>query len=333
MKTGNEEKYLKFYNSQRNKIEEKLLTSLKGKKPESLYEPGKYILSGGGKRIRPVMLLFSALAAGGKASRAYNAAVAIELLHNFTLVHDDIMDNADKRRGRLTLHRKYDVNTAIIVGDGLLAVAYEFLLKDCRDNTKVILQNFNKGLREVCEGQSMDNDFERIDDVTLNEYFKMIKKKTAALFEVCCSIGSVLGGASSEHVKRFAKYGMNIGIAFQIQDDLLDITAEESKFGKIIGGDLVEGKKTFLLLSALFKAKGAYKKDLMEVIKDKGAAKNKIAHIKNIYEELGVISDAENQIKKYSNLAMKSLGFLKTTDHHYYDMFYWLTNFLIKRNI
>ena len=245
----NNDNYIKLYEAERKKINKILSTSLKKRKPASLYEPGSYILNSGGKRLRPLLVLLSSKAVGGKFEKVYNAAAAVEMLHNFTLVHDDIMDNAEKRRGRLTLHKMFNHSTAILTGDSLLSIAYEYLLKDCNGNSKEVVSSFTHGLIEVCEGQSLDTDFESRKNVSLSEYIIMIKKKTAAMAEMCCRIGALLGGGTNSQVNALGNYGLNLGIAFQIQDDLLDISADEKKFGKTIGGDLVEGKKTFLFLS------------------------------------------------------------------------------------
>lgn len=295
------------YGSEIKKIDLMLDNLLNGRKPNSLYEPCKYILEGGGKRIRPFMVLASAKAAGGKFSKVYNAALAVEVLHNFTLVHDDIMDNSDKRRGRLTLHKKYDVNTAILAGDNLIAIAYENLLKDCNGNTNKIAKTFTRGIIEVCEGQSLDKEFELRKNVTIAEYKEMIYKKTAALAQMCCSIGAQIIKADNKTVSILENYGKNIGMAFQIQDDLLDLLADEKEFGKKIGGDLVEGKKTYLFLKSLEKAKGVDKKKLLKVIANKGILREEIPLYKNLYQKLGILEEAEKEIKKYTKLALKNL--------------------------
>jgi geranylgeranyl diphosphate synthase type II len=320
--------YIKIYETERKKINKILSNALKGRKPVSLYEPGSYILNSGGKRLRPLLVLLSAKAVGGNFKNAYNAAAAVEMLHNFTLVHDDIMDNADKRRGRLTLHKKYDHNTAILAGDSLLSVAYEYLLKDCNGSAKELISSFTHGLIEVCEGQSMDTDFELRKNVFLSEYIIMIKKKTAAMAEMCCRIGALLGGGSKDQVKALGDYGLNLGIAFQIQDDLLDISADEKKFGKTIGGDLVEGKKTFLFLEALEKSKGEDRKKLLKVIERKGIRSNQVLIYKQLYENLGVLDDATKAIRFYTNKALKSL---KLLDREKRKIFIWLADSLINR--
>ncbi|OGU67460.1 MAG: geranylgeranyl pyrophosphate synthase [Ignavibacteria bacterium RBG_16_36_9] len=320
--------YISLYETERKKINKILSFALKNRNPISLYEPGSYILNSGGKRLRPLLVLLSAKAVGGKINDAYNAAAAVEMLHNFTLVHDDIMDNADKRRGRLTLHKKYDHNTAILAGDSLLSIAYEFILKDCDGNAKEVISSFTQGLIEVCEGQSLDTDFELRKNVSLSEYILMIKKKTAAMAEMCCRIGALLGGGTKTQVNALGNYGLNLGIAFQIQDDLLDISADEKEFGKTIGGDLVEGKKTFLFLEALEKSKGEDRKKLLKVIERKGIRKNQVLTYKMVYEKLGVLDDARREIKGYTHKALRSINSLNEENK---KIFKWLADSLIHR--
>ena len=328
--TGDKSKFLALYERERIKVEERLSDALKNREPYSLYKPASYVLESGGKRLRPILVLFSAKAAGGKFSKAYNAAIAVELLHNFTLVHDDIMDNADKRRGRATLHKKYDISTAILAGDSLLSVAYEYLLKDSGDQLKEVLDSFTHGLVEVCEGQSMDKDFELLNEVSIDQYIMMIEKKTAAMAEMCCIIGANIACASKQEIKALAGFGKNIGIAFQIQDDLLDISGNESEFGKFVGGDLVEGKKTYLFLKAVEKAKGKDKKEFLSVIKRKGIKQEEIPKFKELYCKLGVLDDARSEIIRYSSKALSQLKYLKKLEDR--ELFIWLTDSLIKRN-
>jgi geranylgeranyl diphosphate synthase type II len=322
--------YGRFFSEELKKVELRISKLFKKENPDSLYEPCSYIIKSGGKRLRPLLVILCAKAVGGDIKNVYNAAVAVELLHNFTLVHDDIMDNADKRRGRTTLHKKYDLSTAILSGDSLLAFAYVNLLKDTMENDKSVLSSFTKGVVEVCEGQSLDKEFETNDKVTIDDYLIMIKKKTAALLEMCCSIGAQLGGGSIQQQNALAKYGRNIGMAFQLQDDLLDIIAEEAEFGKVIGGDLVEGKKTFLFLNALEKAKGKDKILLKSVIKNKGIKKEEVSKFKELFYKLGVIEDTEKEIIRYTKLALKETKVIESeTDR---NMLVWLASSLIKRN-
>ena len=330
MKPSFAEKYFLIYEKQRKIIDQRLSTALKNRQPSELYEPASYILGSSGKRLRPLLVILSAKAVGGRPKQVYNAAVAVEMLHNFTLVHDDIMDNADLRRGNLTLHKKYNLNTAILAGDSLLAVAYEFLLKDCRVNSREALSAFTHGLVEVCEGQSLDTEFETRKNVSLDEYIEMIRKKTAALAQMCCELGGYLVNGSKQDIKALSDYGKYLGIAFQIQDDLLDITADKVDFGKRIGGDLMEGKKTFLFIKAFEKAKGIEKEDLRKIIVNKGIRSNQIEKYKRLYEKLGVIEDAKYAILTYTNKALNSLENLSNKNE--VNIFHWLADSLIKRN-
>lgn len=304
----------KIYKQELSKIEKSLRTLLKVRKPKSLYDPCSYVLEGGGKRLRPFLVMLSAKAVDADFSKVKNAALAVELLHNFTLVHDDIMDNSDKRRGRLTLHKKYDMSTAILAGDNLIALAYECLLKDCNNNAKKVITTFNHGIVEVCEGQSLDKEFEIRANVSLNEYLEMIYKKTAALAEMCCSVGAQLGEGSIKQVKALSNFGKYLGMAFQIQDDLLDITAKETEFGKPIGGDLVEGKKTFLFLTALAKAKGKDTHALLKVVINKGIKKEEVFFYKELYDRLGILDYARKEIIKYTKLAVSNLNKLPNNE-------------------
>lgn len=323
-----EKKFNSVCSRELKRIDNILKKALAGRKPESLYKPAFYIIESGGKRLRPLLVLLSAKAVGGKCSDAYYAGAAVELLHNFTLVHDDIMDNADKRRGRPTLHVKYDDSTAILAGDSLVAIAYENLLKDCDGNAREIFGDFTKGLIEVCEGQSLDKEYETR-SVGLDEYIEMIRKKTSTMLQMCCTIGAKLGNGTDKEIKALASFGRNIGIAFQVQDDLLDITADETQFGKKIGGDLIEGKKTFLLINALYKAKGKDKLKLERLVLNKGINPEEVPGFRNLYEKLGVLKDASNEIKKYTGLALRSLKVLKNGEDR--EMFSWLAESLIKR--
>lgn len=327
---SNSGNYNNIYRTEISKIEKRLNLFIKGKEPKSLYEPCSYILNGGGKRLRPFLVLISAKAVGGKFKDVYNAAIAVEILHNFTLAHDDIMDNSPKRRGRKTLHKKYDVNTAILAGDNLIALAYESLLKDCKVNTKNIVSTFTKAVIEVCEGQSLDKDFELRKNVSISEYQRMIYKKTAALAEMCCSIGAQLCDASTNEIRAISNYGKNLGMAFQIQDDLLDIVGKENHFGKTIGSDLVEGKKTYLFLRALEKSNFKDRSELISIIKRKGITRSEIYKYSSLYLKLGVVKDAEKEIMKYTKLALKNLSSLK--DGEGKNLMIWLANVLIKRN-
>lgn len=323
-------KFKQLVETERKKVEKILGKALINRYPKSLYNPADYILQSPGKRLRPLLVLLSIKAVGGEFAQAYNAAAAVEMLHNFTLVHDDIMDNADKRRGRLTIHKKYDLSTAILVGDALLAVAFEYLLKDCQCDSKEMIAAFNHSLLEVCEGQSMDKDFELQKNVSMAEYILMIEKKTAALAEMCCKIGALIGNGSEKEIKALSSYGKNIGLAFQIQDDLLDITGNEKEFGKAIGGDLMEGKKTFLFIKALEKADRKNKTLLAKVIKNKGIKQEEVELYKNLYLKLGVIEDAQREIINYTDKALSGLKYIKNAESK--ELLTILADQLIKRS-
>lgn len=322
-------KYNLLYQKERKKINAILQATVRNRKPSSLYIPVAYIINSEGKRIRPFLVLLSAGAVGGNFNQVYNAAVAVELLHDFTLVHDDIMDNAEKRRGQLTLHKKYNKNTAILVGDSLLSIAYEYLLKDCNGYSKSIISSFTSGLIEVCEGQILDTDYEARKNVSLSQYLIMIKKKTASMVKMCCEIGATLGGGTEKEIKGIANYGFNIGIAFQVQDDLLDIIADENKFGKRIGSDLIEGKKTYLFIKALEKARGEDRKLLSKVVDNKGIRINQVKKYKELYERLGVIADARKTINYYTKKALNSLNVIKKISDK--EILVWLADGLLKR--
>jgi geranylgeranyl diphosphate synthase type II len=331
LKLSHDDKYYKnIYAKEIVKIETRLDKLLKDRKPKSLYDPCKYIITGGGKRLRPFIVLVACKAVGARFNDAYNAAIGVEVLHNFTLVHDDIMDNAHLRRGRPTTHIKFNLNTAILAGDNLIAEAYHSLLKDCKNNDKEVLETFTKGITEICEGQSYDKDFENKKNVTIKEYKMMILKKTAVMVQMCCSIGAQIGKGSPKEIRALENYGRNLGMAFQIQDDLLDIMGNEDEFGKSVGGDLVEGKKTFLFLKAFEKAKGNDLLDLEKVISNSGIRKNQIKKYRDLYIRLGVIDETIKEVEKYTRFALNSLKEIKENESK--EMLIWLANTLIKRS-
>lgn len=326
-------KYERRYNWYKELVNARLSNFIDKKNPAGIYDPLKYILDGGGKRIRPALLIFCCEAAEGKPYDALHAAVAVETLHNFTLIHDDIMDNADTRRGKQTIHKKWDRDTAILSGDALLGLAYESLLKTKSPRFGKIAKAFNKGIIEVCEGQSYDKEFELKNNVSLKEYIMMINKKTSQLLVCSAKIGVLIGNGKKSLLDAVENYALNIGLAFQIQDDLLDIQADEKKFGKKTGGDLREGKKTYLLLKALETIKDKKVKALLEsVIKNKGVKKESdILAIKNIYEKYGIINSALNEIEKYTTRANEYLGKIKNDKSRL--MLMWFSYMLLNRNM
>jgi geranylgeranyl diphosphate synthase type II len=229
-----------------------LLENQFDRNPRALYSPIDYIMSLGGKRLRPALLMMSANLFTENVTQSLPASFAIEVFHNFSLVHDDIMDEAPLRRGQPTVHHKYGINTGILSGDVMLIYAYQYLIKeDLGSNLKQIIEIFNQVATEVCEGQQMDMDFERREDVTIQEYLRMIEFKTAVLLAGAMQIGALIGGGSQEDAKHLYAFGRDIGIAFQLQDDILDTYGDPEKFGKKVGGDIAQNKKTFLVLKAL----------------------------------------------------------------------------------
>lgn len=325
-----DEKFKKAFNKETEKIDQRLIRLLKEKQPKSLYDPCAYVLKSGGKHLRGYLVLLSTKVVGGKYSQAYNAALSVEILHSFTLVHDDIMDNADKRRGVAALHVKYDVNTAILAGDSLIAVAYENLLRDCKNNTVSILNTFNQSVIDVCEGQSLDKEFEERLDVTIPEYIQMIEKKTGALIQMCCSIGGKISSADKEQIKALENYGKNLGLAFQLKDDLLDIVGDTEQFGKNVGGDLIEGKKTYMLLKALELANKKDKIELNKIIRNSGIKLAEIKKYKDLYLKYDVFEIALQEIKRYTDRAIKALKVLPDSIEK--EKLIWLAQLLIKRN-
>ena len=241
--------------------------------PSSLYEPNEYFLKLGGKRVRPVICLMGNELFDEITTDAWHVATAIELFHNFTLIHDDIMDKAPLRRGMETVHRKYGDSTALLAGDVMLVVAYDYLNKI--DNTIIhpILQLFNQTAKEVCEGQQLDMDFENRDSVSLKEYLQMIELKTSVLLAASLKMGAILGGAGERNQRLLYEFGRKLGIAFQVQDDYLDAFGDPGKFGKQVGGDIMANKKTFLHLHAAEIASDKQKQEMNRLMKDNGSGK------------------------------------------------------------
>ena len=256
--------------------------------PKFLYEPVRYALSAGGKRIRPVLCLMSAEMFGASADKAIDAALGLEIFHNFTLLHDDIMDKSDMRRGRPTVHKKWTENIAILSGDLMSLVACRSAAKTVANKERV-LETFLRTAIEICEGQQYDMDFETETDVSVDEYMKMINLKTAVLLAGSLKIGALIAGASESDCENIYQYGRYAGLAFQLQDDLLDTYGNAAVFGKPIGGDIAENKKTFLLINAINLASGSTKKKLLEWIsKENFDRDEKYNSVKAIYDTLNI---------------------------------------------
>ncbi len=274
--------------------------------PSGLYEPVKHIMSMKGKKIRPLLLMMSSDLFGGNVEQALNPAFAMELFHNFTLVHDDIMDNADIRRGIPTVHKLFGINTGILAGDVMLAYAYKYLIDIPVQTIPEVLRIFNKTAIEIFEGQQMDMDFEKREDVSETEYLKMIEYKTSVLLACSLQIGALLAGANNANQKKIYDFGINLGLAFQIKDDYLDTFGESEKVGKRIGGDILQNKKTYLLISALHKAKGKQLNELRALLQHENE-EEKIAGVKNLFNALGVKVDTEKRMDELYATARESL--------------------------
>jgi geranylgeranyl diphosphate synthase type II len=273
--------------------------------PGTLYDPNEYFLSMGGKRIRPVMCLMGNELFGEIIPDAYEVATAIELFHNFSLIHDDIMDKAPLRRGMQTIHEKYNSSTALLAGDVMLVVAYDYINKIHSRYLGNILRLFNQTAREVCEGQQLDMDFESSDSVDLDAYLHMIALKTSVLIAGGLQMGAVLGGAGEANQQHLYQFGKNLGIAFQIQDDYLDAFGDPEKFGKQVGGDILANKKTFLLIRALEKTTGAANAELRALMQSD--VPDKVSRVLTIFQDAGVDTWANSLKDQYLSSAFQHL--------------------------
>jgi geranylgeranyl diphosphate synthase type II len=276
--------------------------------PANLYEPIRYIMSLGGKRIRPVMVLMATELFTTEVNKALDVALAIETFHNFTLVHDDIMDNAPLRRGRQTVHEKWGNNNAILSGDVMMVESNKHLSKVNINVLKPVLDTFNATAQGVCEGQQLDMEFEQRSDVSIAEYLEMIRLKTAVLLGGAMKLGAIVGGASSADAELLYNFGENLGVAFQLQDDILDVYGNPEKFGKQVGGDIIANKKTFLHLKTLSLAQENEKESLTSITDNKI---DKISAVKQLYDKYKIKELAALEMNKYltkANLALDSLA-------------------------
>ena len=278
------------------------------REPKSLYDPIKYVLSLGGKRIRPVLMLLGYNLWKDDPERILMPAVAVETYHNYTLLHDDLMDNADKRRGHDTVHKKWDANTAILSGDAMLVVAYQRLASVDQTKLKPVLDLFTETALEIDEGQQFDIDFENRSDVKEEEYIEMIRLKTSVLLACALKIGAILANAPVTDAEALYKFGEQIGLAFQLQDDLLDVYGDTKVFGKEIGGDIMCNKKTFMLINAFNRANDAQLKELQKWCSgEKFDRKEKVAAVTHLYDEIGIRQLCEAKIEYYFEESKKWL--------------------------
>lgn len=292
-----------------------LNTFLKDREPENLYNPIHYILKLGGKRLRPVLTLMSAEIFDTSFEQALDAALSIEVFHNFSLIHDDIMDDAPLRRGQETVHEKWDLNTGILSGDAMLIMAYQLFENYNPKTFQALAKLFSKTALEVCEGQQYDIDFETRDDVTISEYLKMIEYKTAVLVGAAMKMGAIVAQANAKDQNNIYEFGKNLGIAFQLQDDFLDAFGNPKTFGKQVGGDIIENKKTILYLKTLELASAEDKRQLEHLYSLSPTDQtDKIETIKSIFESSGAAKATKNEISKYTDKAFYVLDALNISD-------------------
>lgn len=292
-------------------LEEKIVLN----EPKNLYEPIVYILQLGGKRLRPVLTLMTAEIFGTTHKKALDAALAVEVFHNFSLVHDDIMDEAPLRRGKTTVHEKWDLNTGILSGDAMLILAYQLFENYEGDTFKALAELFSKTAIEVCEGQQYDVDFEVRNDVTIPEYLKMIEYKTAVLVGAAMKMGAIIAKTSAKDAEGIYDFGRYLGLAFQLQDDYLDAYGDPKTFGKQVGGDIIENKKTYLYLKALQNSSEANKEKLMQLFTEKPEdATEKIETVKTIFNEANVPETMKTAISEFTMKAFQVLETLNIKD-------------------
>ena len=297
--------------------------------PQQLYAPIAYHMALGGKRIRPVLVLMACDAMGGNSEKALDAALGIEMFHNFTLLHDDVMDNADVRRGKTTVHRQWNNNTAILSGDTMLTIATQYI---ARTASWPVMNLFNKTAIEIYEGQQWDMDFEVRNDVLVEEYINMIRLKTSVLLGCALKTGALVAEAEEEQADLLYEAGVNMGLAFQLRDDVLDVWGDPATFGKEIGGDIMNNKKTFLLTNAMRLAQGDDVNELRHWINDPYATRDdKVAGVTALYERLGTRELAEEAIAQYNDLAIAAFRQVNMSDDDK-QAFIELSNRLAGRN-
>ena len=302
-------------------------------KPDSLYNPVKYFLDIGGKRVRPILTLMSSASFKCNPKLALNAALSVELFHNFTLIHDDIMDSANSRRGKETVHNKWGINSAILSGDVMLIMAYQLLEKYDNKTYTYLNKLLNKTAKEVCEGQQMDVDFASKSNTSFDQYVKMVSCKTAVLLGCALKMGAIVANASIDDQENIYQFGINLGLAFQLQDDYLDTFGQENLVGKEIGGDIIENKKTVLYHMAMINSNESQKKDIKELYNSNDISnQNKISKITLLFKETKADISSKELVDQYTSKAIGSLNKL-SIDKNYKDEFIVYTNNLMKRDL
>ena len=314
-------------------LEEGLKKVSLGSKPDTLYDPVKYILDIGGKRVRPVLALMACSSFDSNPNLALKAALSIELFHNFTLIHDDIMDSANTRRGKETVHKKWGINSGVLSGDVMLIMAYQ-LLENYDSKTYLELNKLlNKTAKQVCEGQQMDMDFELKSNVEFEEYIKMIEFKTAVLLGCSLKMGAIIADASKEDQEFIYQYGINLGLAFQFQDDYLDTFGQQNKVGKKIGGDILENKKTVLFHMAIANSNKSQKEKILELYSSKeNSSEDKINKITSLFIETKADKSSLELVDQYTQKAIKLINCLSFNQTKKKD-FINFSNSLMKRDL
>lgn len=292
----------------RQEFEDYLSQNIIKQEPANLYDPMVYILGLGGKRVRPVLVLMAAEILGSDSKKALDAALAIEVFHNFSLIHDDIMDDAPLRRGEQTVHERWDINTGILSGDAMLIKAYQLFEKYPGETFRQLAELFSSTAIKVCEGQQYDMDFEVQEKVSIDDYLKMIEYKTAVLVGASLKMGAIVAEASAENCERIYEFGRLLGIAFQLQDDYLDAFGDPDSFGKQVGGDIIENKKTFLYLSSLQHAASGEAMQLEHLYSiNPPDPSSKVETVKALFESSGAAELTRKEIEKYTTKAFKVL--------------------------
>ena len=297
--------------------------------PANLYDPLRYFMNLGGKRIRPVLTLMGAKLFGGNPENAVNAALAVEVFHNFSLIHDDVMDEAPLRRNKPTVHKKWGQNVAILSGDVLFVKAYQLLAKQDAGHIADLLNAFNATAVEVCEGQQLDMDFETRSDVSIAEYIEMIRLKTSVLLGCALEMGAIIADASQQDRSNLNTFGQHIGIAFQIQDDILDLYADPEKFGKQVGGDVIANKKTLLNLKAFEMASCDQLMELNNLATERDYIK-KVSRTREIYDAIGVRNTCESLMQEQYDIAMRALNLIDCSSNQKLPLIH-LADFLMNR--
>lgn len=320
----------KKYDLYHSRINDALGKCFDRESPVTLYAPAKYILEGKGKRIRPFLTLLASEAVCGSSEEALNVALAVEILHNFTLIHDDIMDQAELRHGRLTVHKQWNINAAILSGDMMIAYAYELALKAKSNRHAELIHILNDANITICEGQALDMELEEKKGASITDYLDMISKKTGRLISASLEAGGVAGNATDNQLSALVLFGEKIGRAFQIQDDYLDIMADNGKSGKIVGGDVINGKKTWLLLRSLELTSGEEHNLLNSIIVNKGIGAERVPEVKAIYKRCGVLEETAALINRNTEEALTAIDDLPHAEGKEYLQGF--ANILIKRD-